>query len=255
MVGVGAVGSQVATELARAGVGRLLFVDGDVLEPSNLFRHALPKRFVGHNKAEGLACYIAEEVPGANTRGWATCIDRSVSNTDLDVQLYNAHLVVAATDDRIAQRRISERALAMGIPAIFPAVYEQGGGEVFAQIDRELPCFSCWDAHRTTAERLRAVLALNVDTLAVIQLCVYLAIGILDSDSESRRLMAPRGDDPRPPQLFVWRQFGAGLSMATVERRPDCLSCARLQNTRRASSTGAGVFGAAIQITPYGGTP
>lgn len=42
ILGVGAVGSHVAEELARAGVGKLLLVDYDLLWPVNLVRHAAP---------------------------------------------------------------------------------------------------------------------------------------------------------------------------------------------------------------------
>lgn len=42
IIGVGAVGSHVAEQLARAGVGRLLLIDRDRLWPANLIRHAAP---------------------------------------------------------------------------------------------------------------------------------------------------------------------------------------------------------------------
>jgi molybdopterin/thiamine biosynthesis adenylyltransferase/proteasome lid subunit RPN8/RPN11 len=42
ILGVGAIGSHVAEELARAGVGNLLLVDYDLLWPVNLVRHAAP---------------------------------------------------------------------------------------------------------------------------------------------------------------------------------------------------------------------
>lgn len=42
ILGVGAIGSHAAEELARAGVGNLLLVDYDVLWPANLVRHAAP---------------------------------------------------------------------------------------------------------------------------------------------------------------------------------------------------------------------
>jgi len=56
VVGVGQVGSKIAAELARAGIGYLRFIDHDILERSNLFRHVLPGEYADGtwNKADGL---------------------------------------------------------------------------------------------------------------------------------------------------------------------------------------------------------
>ncbi|MGH9027129.1 MAG: ThiF family adenylyltransferase, partial [Acidimicrobiia bacterium] len=42
IVGVGAIGSHIADQLTRAGIGRLILVDYDMLWPANLIRHAAP---------------------------------------------------------------------------------------------------------------------------------------------------------------------------------------------------------------------
>ena len=42
VLGVGAIGSHVAEQLVRAGIGRLRLLDGDLLWPTNLIRHAAP---------------------------------------------------------------------------------------------------------------------------------------------------------------------------------------------------------------------
>ena len=57
-VGVGALGSQVLTNLVRSGYGRWTLVDEDALQPHNLARHALGAEYVGHYKAEALATYL-----------------------------------------------------------------------------------------------------------------------------------------------------------------------------------------------------
>lgn len=44
LVGCGSLGSKVATMLARAGVGRFLLVDDDLMLPHNLVRHDLDWR-------------------------------------------------------------------------------------------------------------------------------------------------------------------------------------------------------------------
>jgi len=54
-VGVGALGSQIVMNLARAGFGRWTLLDPDRLMPHNLARHALGGNFVGWNKAETVA--------------------------------------------------------------------------------------------------------------------------------------------------------------------------------------------------------
>ena len=66
-IGAGALGSPVLANLTRSGYGRLTIVDGDVLHPHNLARHALGASYVGWYKAEALASdlskIMAEEPP------------------------------------------------------------------------------------------------------------------------------------------------------------------------------------------------
>ena len=54
-VGVGALGSQVVQNLARAGYGDWVLVDDDALLPHNLARHALSAGFLSVNKARALS--------------------------------------------------------------------------------------------------------------------------------------------------------------------------------------------------------
>lgn len=159
VVGVGTVGSQIARELANSGVGHLLLIDDDVLELSNLLRHILPKAFIGLNKAEAVANYLAEEVPGLHAEAVPRKIDASMTDAEIDRLLQDADLIVAATDDREAQRRIARRALALDVLAIFPALYADSGGEVIVQSSPQLPCFFCWDGYRGRVRQARGVAA------------------------------------------------------------------------------------------------
>jgi hypothetical protein len=58
LVGAGALGSQIAINLARSGFGTWSIFDHDQLLPHNMSRHALSGVFIGHNKAESLAIEI-----------------------------------------------------------------------------------------------------------------------------------------------------------------------------------------------------
>ena len=66
IVGAGSVGSKVAESLVRSGVTRLKLLDGDVLLPDNLERHALDWRDVGLRKVQGLKRRLLSIVPGAD---------------------------------------------------------------------------------------------------------------------------------------------------------------------------------------------
>lgn len=224
VVGVGTVGSQIANELARCGVGSLCLIDHDKLETANLARHTLPVEFVGWNKAEALTVHLAAQVAGLQIGAIPRKISHSVSDELLDQWLGEADLIVAATDDRGAQRQIGQRALALSIPAIFPALYGQDGGEVVIQLDPRFPCFHCWDAFRRNTAQLRGVTALNMTALPVIYTALRLSLGVLDTQSEHRRLMTTRPGEA-PNQLFVHESPDA-FRRAPLTRRPNCPSCA-----------------------------
>ena len=58
-IGAGALGSPVLNNLTRSGYGKLTIVDGDVLQPHNLARHALGASYVGWYKTEALAAELS----------------------------------------------------------------------------------------------------------------------------------------------------------------------------------------------------
>jgi len=223
VVGVGTVGSQVANELAQNGIGRLGLIDGKNLRVENLLRHALPREYVNMNKATAMADFLCHQVPSLHVYASPHDVDGSQSDAAVDRLLSDGDLVVVATDDREAQRRIAGRSIALDIPAVLPALYGDRGGEVFVQRSARHPCFYCWDGYRPADERMRAVSAINADTFAVLQLAVHLILGILDPSSSDARLLVDQSD-PRPLQLFIQRPFAA-LDMSPQSWRPDCPYC------------------------------
>lgn len=217
------MGSPIAEELANSGVGHLKMIDGDVLEEVNLVRHSLSREYLGVNKAEGMRLHLSKEVPTLQAEAAPFYIDNRINDVAVDDLLREADLVIAATGDDEVQRRIARRALALDIPALFPALYVMEGGEVFIQRSPQLPCFLCWDASRPASEPLHAVTALKVDAFGITQLSVYLSLGILDGESSYAELFRPPRNDARPRQLFIQNQFG--LAMQAVEFRRDCPAC------------------------------
>lgn len=63
IAGLGGLGSNIAVNLARLGVGELMLVDFDKVEPSNLNRQYYFTRHLGHYKTDALSEIIRELNP------------------------------------------------------------------------------------------------------------------------------------------------------------------------------------------------
>ena len=77
IAGLGGLGSAIAIALARVGVGSLILVDFDVVEPSNLNRQQYFIHQVGMPKVEALQKNIALVNPYVKIRSYQEKIDRN----------------------------------------------------------------------------------------------------------------------------------------------------------------------------------
>ncbi len=96
-VGVGALGSQVVTNLARAGFGRWTLVDDDEVLPHNLARHALDSA-VGYPKALGMAVMLDGMYREGAGTGWvrADVLDPGDQGEKLESAFAAADLILDA---------------------------------------------------------------------------------------------------------------------------------------------------------------
>jgi bacteriocin biosynthesis cyclodehydratase domain-containing protein len=116
LIGVGGLGSWCAYALACCGLGRLVLVDGDRLERSNLNRQILYREAdVGRPKAELAARALAAYDPGLDV----VAVDRRLeSGADVAAVVEGADLVVDAADwpPHLIDRWVNEACWAAGIP-------------------------------------------------------------------------------------------------------------------------------------------
>jgi sulfur carrier protein ThiS adenylyltransferase len=105
IAGLGGLGSAVAIALARVGVGRLILVDFDVVEPSNLNRQQYFVHQVGMAKVEALQKNIAAINPYVSVQTHQEKLDRN--NGERIFQ--EAEVVVEAFD------RAEEKAMLINI--------------------------------------------------------------------------------------------------------------------------------------------
>jgi molybdopterin/thiamine biosynthesis adenylyltransferase len=142
VLGVGGLGSFVALALASAGVGDLLIVDNDIVEPSNLNRQVLyTERDLGGRKCEAAARRLAEINPHVRVEP----LDLKVSSVE-DARRCVAgrdFLVCAADRPRVLLYDwLNAATVAEGVPWL------RGANDgltvsLFMHVPEETACFEC----------------------------------------------------------------------------------------------------------------
>ncbi len=117
--GVGGVGASCAEALVRGGVGRLAFVDGDVVQESNVNRQAIAFRStVGRRKVDVMCAMARDIYPEVQVEG----IDAFVLPENLEEVMrrlpQNPDYIVDAIDTLSAKVSLAAWAQEMGVPII-----------------------------------------------------------------------------------------------------------------------------------------
>ena len=95
VAGCGSVGSYVAEQLARSGVGAIALLDPEVVEAANLSRTAYEVRDLGQPKVEALARRLLGAQPALRLSLHACTVD-ALGAAALDAEVRAADLVLAA---------------------------------------------------------------------------------------------------------------------------------------------------------------
>ncbi|WP_322756336.1 ThiF family adenylyltransferase [Frankia sp. Cas3] len=139
IVGVGALGNEVAKNLALAGVGRLILCDPDTVAASNLSRAVLLEpEDIGRPKVTAAATALARLAP-----------DVAVETRQADLaagvglgELADAGVVLGGLDARRARLRLLGRAALVGTPLVDGGTFAWGG-EIRLRMDPGEPCYGC----------------------------------------------------------------------------------------------------------------
>ncbi len=133
VVGAGALGSHMAFMLNRVGVGRVIVVDRDIVEPADLPRTIYRECDAGKPKAVALAEIIGETVePHVD--------DLNPSTIEL---LEDADIVLDGTDNLITRYVINDFCVREGVPWVYAGVLRTGGA-VMPVIPGKTACFRCY---------------------------------------------------------------------------------------------------------------
>ena len=94
IVGCGGLGSNAAVALVRAGIGRLILADHDVVEESNLNRQYYFQSDVGKKKVKALADHLKAINPDITIE----LIDKKISASDISQIFKGVEILIEAFD-------------------------------------------------------------------------------------------------------------------------------------------------------------
>lgn len=144
IAGCGSGGSQVALQLAMAGISKFDLFDSDVLEVENVIRHACGRRYVGQPKVDALAEVLLDRNPAIQVERHKEDL---MSYTDLPEHVSRSTVVVLATDNDATRYLISQLCVEAKTPFVVGKVFTRGiGGEVFAYRPGESGCLACLES-------------------------------------------------------------------------------------------------------------
>ncbi len=132
IIGLGAIGCQVADLLARAGVGDFTYADPDVVRPGNCIRHLVTIDMVGLSKVLAVRDTLAARGVVSPNRVTLRS-ERVVQSDDATKLLLDHDLVVDATANGRATRLLLDGGQHLGRPVVSVCLTQKGR---VARIDR-----------------------------------------------------------------------------------------------------------------------
>jgi adenylyltransferase/sulfurtransferase len=217
VVGCGALGSFHAGALARAGAGRILLIDRDYVEASNLQRQWL---FDEADARDALpkAVAAARALARINAAVTVTPLVSDLTSGNVRELLDEAGLILDGTDNFETRYLINDYAISRGIPWIYGAAVGSYG-LTMPVLPGRTACLKCIYPEPPAGAQPTCETAgvLNAVTSAVASLQVGDAIKILTGHADSVR--------PRITTVDVWT--GEVRQIAQPAPMPDCPACVR----------------------------
>ncbi|PLR96575.1 ThiF family adenylyltransferase [Bacillus sp. T33-2] len=215
IIGAGALGSGNAEIMARAGIGRLIIVDRDYVEASNLQRQQL------YTEAD-----VADKLPKA-----AAAEKRlKAINSDVEIKALIADatpellaeladgtdLIIDSTDNFETRMAINDISQKFDIPWIYGACVGSYGMS-FSIIPGRTPCLNC-------LLKTIPIQGLTCDTGGIIAPAVQMVVA--HQTAEALKILAEEWDAVRSSfvSFDLWRNQYSSMKMGKA-KDPGCLSC------------------------------
>ena len=214
VVGCGALGTVAAENLCRAGVKRLILIDRDVVEESNLQRQAL---FLERDAAEVRPKAVAA---ADRLREVDSAIALDPRPTDLDAAnveslLAGVTIVLDGTDNAATRYLLNDWCVRAGIPWVYGAAVGTEG-RVMPVVPGG-PCLRCVFVEPPPPGSLA-----TCDTSGVLMSATAVVANL--QAASAIRILVGSIDQPKLTALDVWSN---SFRSVEVRRDPDCPCCGR----------------------------
>jgi molybdopterin/thiamine biosynthesis adenylyltransferase len=215
IVGCGATGACVSGLLARAGVGQLVIIDRDYVEPSNLQRQSL---FDEADAADSLpkAVAAARKIAAFNSEVQTTPVVADLTPENIESLLGDADLILDATDNFETRYLINDFAVKHGKPWIYAAAVA-AYAVTMNVLPGETACLTCLfpAPPEGTIE--------TCDTAGILNSAVNL-VGSIQATEAIKFLVGAKDKLRRTLLSFdVWSNEQAEI--AAARPRPGCQTC------------------------------
>ena len=213
IIGCGALGTNIATFLVRAGVGKVRIVDRDFIEYHNLQRQVL---FDEEDIEAGLPKAVAAErhLRKVNSSVEIDGIVADVNYTNIEKFCSGADVIVDGLDNVETRFLINDAALKHGIPWVYGGAIASSGATMTI-IPGETPCFRC--IYPTLSEPGTVP---TCETTGIVG-TVPAIIGALEA-TEAMKILVSAETNKELIIVDAWRGVFQSLKIA---RREDCPAC------------------------------
>lgn len=140
LIGVGGVGSPCAMYLAGAGVGKLIIVDNDKVEQSNLQRQILyNEKDLGKNKVDCAQTQLQKVNSGCNIE----IINETINQNNLPQLIKNVDIVLDATDRFATRHIINHVCVSAQKPLLIASAIRFDAQLLMVQPENKTACYEC----------------------------------------------------------------------------------------------------------------
>ncbi|MFY0678102.1 MAG: ThiF family adenylyltransferase [Neptuniibacter sp.] len=157
IIGAGMLGSQIAIQLARGGVGHITIIDHDFVELTTCIRYSLGAEYAHWVKTDAIQDYICKNYPCTQVEAYryrfgASCGYPVQEKAAMIMGMKNSDLIIDAAAERPVSHYLSHWVRDKRIP-ILNVTTRPGswGGEIWMSYPDEC-CWTCFDHYRNDGQ-------------------------------------------------------------------------------------------------------